>query len=317
MSTSDSDDSIDWLASDEDEDPKSSSPHRAEESPLPPSSSSSSSSPSSSLSSSRESPTSCFHSQRKKKKKRRRRSDSLDGGRRGVDADSPAASPSSPVAPLQGFTSPSERLSAASKRRSSGKRRGGEETAPDAEEELFSQKSGDLQLYLQPLSSILRALRSGRYSDRLSSFQESVAVDRIQRIMGVLENPLTSGRFLGTILKIEAMLQSWFPHIGPDRGAKKQKRHGGASSSPPPSSGRLHPSPVRTLKTPEPTQDSAVSSSTDPGPPPPGRRLGFKLRSPCLERLLQAKGSVVAPRTELTRGPIRARPALTEETTRP
>ncbi|KAG7242770.1 hypothetical protein INR49_020145 [Caranx melampygus] len=47
----------------------------------------------------------------------------------------------------------------------------------------------ELQCYIHPLSSILRGLKSGRYSERLSSFQESVAMDRIQRILGVLQNP--------------------------------------------------------------------------------------------------------------------------------
>ncbi|XP_056269349.1 circadian-associated transcriptional repressor-like isoform X2 [Pseudoliparis swirei] len=234
MSTSESDDSIDWLASDEDGGPKSSSPHRAEESPLP--------------------------------------------------LPPPA----------------SERLSAAPRRRPSGRRRGGAKTPPETEEELFSQKSAELQRYLQPLSSMLQDLRSGRYSSCLSSFQERVAMDRIQRIMGVLENPLTGGRVL---LKVEAMLHSWFPHAGPPA---EPKRHGGASSPPPSSlcsSRRLHPLPVCILTRPGPrpgrrrqgaTQDSSVSSSTDSPP----RRLGFKVRSPCLERLLLAKESVVAPRAE-------------------
>lgn len=125
-------------------------------------------------------------------------------------------------------------------------------------------------------------------------------MDRIQRIMGVLENPLTGGRVL---LKVEAMLHSWFPHAGPPA---EPKRHGGASSPPPSSlcsSRRLHPLPVCILTRPGPrpgrrrqgaTQDSSVSSSTDSPP----RRLGFKVRSPCLERLLLAKESVVAPRAE-------------------
>nr|XP_033933882.1 circadian-associated transcriptional repressor-like [Pseudochaenichthys georgianus] len=82
--------------------------------------------------------------------------------------------------------------------------------------EQFSQKCTELQCYIQSLSDILQGLRSGRYSERFSSFQESVAMDRIQRIMGVLQNPNMGGRFLSIVLKIAEMLHSWFPHIRPD-----------------------------------------------------------------------------------------------------
>uniref|UniRef100_A0A3P9NWA7 Uncharacterized LOC103466703 n=2 Tax=Poecilia reticulata TaxID=8081 RepID=A0A3P9NWA7_POERE len=47
----------------------------------------------------------------------------------------------------------------------------------------------------------------------LSSFQESVAMDRIQRIMGVLQNPFMGEKYVDIILKMEAMLKSWFPHV--------------------------------------------------------------------------------------------------------
>ncbi|KAG7249659.1 hypothetical protein CRUP_003568, partial [Coryphaenoides rupestris] len=59
----------------------------------------------------------------------------------------------------------------------------------DKEQQVFTSKCMALQCYIHPLSSILNGLRSGRYRERLSSFQESVAIDRIQRIMGVLRNP--------------------------------------------------------------------------------------------------------------------------------
>uniref|UniRef100_UPI0037E99B17 uncharacterized protein n=1 Tax=Semicossyphus pulcher TaxID=241346 RepID=UPI0037E99B17 len=292
MSTSDSDYSIDWLASDEDDydSPNRSSPQQAEEPPVPPSSSSL-----------RESPTSCFHCRATQRRRRmRRRSGCTDGG-----PDSPAAACS------------------------------------------------ELRCYLQPLSSILQGLRAGRYSERLSSFQESVAMDRIQRIMGVLQNPDMGGRFLSILLKIEEMLQSWFPHVklnvtqtDDSPAAKTQKQHP-SSASPPPSSPRslssdvesplasshssthlkwLHKSPICSLKTPESslslpawpasppparcsqemTQDNAVSSTSDlhsgpllrlPTAPHLSRGpLPFKISSPCLERLLQAKESIITPR---------------------
>lgn len=80
----------------------------------------------------------------------------------------------------------------------------------------------------------------------------------------------------------------------------------------------LHTSPVRSLKTPasppspasplppgctqEVTQDNAVSSTTDLHSVPLRRRRrrgpsSFKISSPCLQRLLQAKESIIAPRT--------------------
>ncbi|XP_039983691.1 circadian-associated transcriptional repressor-like isoform X2 [Xiphias gladius] len=351
MSTSDSDYSIDWLASDEDDydSPKTLSPQHAEEPPVPPSSPPSSSSSSSPPSSSQESPTSCFCSgaTRRRRRRRRRRSssssssdcrDCKDGG-----ADSPAAPQTPAAGPVQGFTSvcTQQTPSVESRHPSTGKRAHGagsdglcEKLQADTENELFSHKCTELQCYIQPLSSILRGLRSGRYSQRLSSFQESVAMDRIQRILGVLQNPNMGGRFLSIILKIEEMLQSWFPHIKPNllqtddsTPAKKQKHRG--SASPPPASYSsthlkwLHTSPLCSLKTPGPllaqapplparrsqevTQDNAVSSSTDSRTGPLRRLsanprlsqgpLPFKISSPCLERLLQAKDSIIAPRT--------------------
>lgn len=82
---------------------------------------------------------------------------------------------------------------------------------------LFACKCLELQCYIHPLSSILNGLRSGRYRERLSTFQESVAMDRIQRIMGVLQNPCMGERYVSIILKMEEMLKSWFPNIKPQR----------------------------------------------------------------------------------------------------
>uniref|UniRef100_A0A3Q1ENS6 Circadian-associated transcriptional repressor-like n=1 Tax=Acanthochromis polyacanthus TaxID=80966 RepID=A0A3Q1ENS6_9TELE len=78
---------------------------------------------------------------------------------------------------------------------------------------IFSRKCMELQCYIHPLSSILNGLRSGRYKERLSSFQESVAMDRIQRIMGVLQNPYMGEKYINIILKMEEMLKSWFPNV--------------------------------------------------------------------------------------------------------
>uniref|UniRef100_UPI003AAB8135 uncharacterized protein n=1 Tax=Centroberyx gerrardi TaxID=166262 RepID=UPI003AAB8135 len=80
---------------------------------------------------------------------------------------------------------------------------------------IFTRKCTELQCYIHPLSSILTGLRSGRYRQRLSSFQESVAMDRIQRIMGVLQNPCMGEKYVNIILKMEEMLKSWFPNVNP------------------------------------------------------------------------------------------------------
>ncbi|XP_022076454.2 circadian-associated transcriptional repressor-like isoform X1 [Acanthochromis polyacanthus] len=297
MSTSDSDFSVDWFASDEDEyddEPKTPSPETDE---LLPSSSSGC--------------CCCSAAQRSSKD--------------GVG-----------VSPVQGFTSVCPQLPVEKTHRLDRKRKHGEESdnRSNTESELFFHKCLELQSYIQPLNSILQNLRSGRYSQRLSSFQENVAVDRIQRILGVLQNPDKGGRFLSIILKIEEMLHTWFPHIKPNQAAdgssaKKLKQHRHGDISPPSdvvsaSSNSsthlkwLHTSPVFSLKTPEAspgrltscsqevTQDAAVSSSTDwTGQPPcpvanPRLRHGpplFKISSPCLERLLQATESIIAPRT--------------------
>lgn len=160
-------------------------------------------------------------------------------------------------------------------------------------------------------------------------------MDRIQRILGVLQNPDLGGRFLSIILKIEEMLHTWFPHIKPNQtndgsAAKKLKqcRHGdvsppsdvvSASSNSSTHLKWLHASPVFSLKRSEAspgrpaasnqevTQDAAVSSSSDWTNQPPRRPVAnprlrrgpppFKISSPCLERLLQATESIIAPRT--------------------
>ncbi|KAM7014922.1 uncharacterized protein LKV04_012479 [Tautogolabrus adspersus] len=356
MSTSDSDYSIDWLASDEDDcdSSKSLSPQHAEEPSVAPSSSSSS----------RESPTSYSHCGAEQRRKRRRRSDCRD-----IGSDSESAS----VSPVQGFTSVCAQAPVGAELRLNRKRThsSGEDglcakPQADTENELFFHKCSELQCYIAPLSSILQGLMSGRYSERLSSFQESLAMDRIQRIMGVLQNPYVGRRFFGLLLKIEEMLQSWFPHIkanvtqtdgGPAAKTLKVNMflllcqsvvmifslspHSSASLPPLSDVGSplaashsstrlkwLHTSPICSVKTPESTlarpaaspsspppaccsqeatQDHAVSSTSElhsetPHHLPPAPRvsrepLPFKIISPCLERLLQAKDSIIVPLT--------------------
>lgn len=152
MSTSDSDYSIDWLASDEDDydSPTRLSPQHAEESPVPPSSTSSTT------------PTSCIHSA------------AAPQGRRWSGCTGPPPASQTPtLSPVQGLTSVCEQLSEGSKHHYTRKRVHSahveglcEKTQTDTENELFSQKCTELQCYIQSLSDILRGLRSGRYSER-------------------------------------------------------------------------------------------------------------------------------------------------------
>ncbi|KAJ8340760.1 hypothetical protein SKAU_G00353930, partial [Synaphobranchus kaupii] len=82
-------------------------------------------------------------------------------------------------------------------------------------DKLLHHKCQELQCYILPLTSILNGLQSGRYRERLSSFQESVAMDRIRRILGVLQNPCMGERYINIILKVEVMLKTWFPNVKP------------------------------------------------------------------------------------------------------
>ncbi|KAE8288849.1 Circadian-associated transcriptional repressor ChIP-derived repressor of network oscillator [Larimichthys crocea] len=82
---------------------------------------------------------------------------------------------------------------------------------------LFAQKCAELQGFVKPLLELLNGLKRGRFDRGLSSFQQSVAMDRIQRIVGVLQRPNsgTQGRekYLNTLLQVEMMLKLWFPQI--------------------------------------------------------------------------------------------------------
>uniref|UniRef100_UPI00398E6D4F uncharacterized protein isoform X2 n=1 Tax=Pristiophorus japonicus TaxID=55135 RepID=UPI00398E6D4F len=71
----------------------------------------------------------------------------------------------------------------------------------------------ELQAFIRPLSVLLNGLKTGRYNKGLTSFQQSVAMDRIQRIVGVLQKPEMGERYLGTLLQVEMMLKVWFPHV--------------------------------------------------------------------------------------------------------
>lgn len=78
---------------------------------------------------------------------------------------------------------------------------------------LFAQKCAELQGFIRPLLELLNGLKRGRFDRGLSSFQQSVAMDRIQRIVGVLQRPNIGEKYLNTLLQVEMMLKLWFPQI--------------------------------------------------------------------------------------------------------
>ncbi|XP_052653993.1 28S ribosomal protein S21, mitochondrial isoform X2 [Harpia harpyja] len=91
----------------------------------------------------------------------------------------------------------------------------GGDAPPSDGDRLFAQKCQELRGFIRPLAELLEGLRRGRYDRGLSSFQQSVAMDRIQRIIGVLQKPEMGARYLGTLLQVEGMLRVWFPHVAP------------------------------------------------------------------------------------------------------
>ncbi|KAL0962569.1 hypothetical protein UPYG_G00341820 [Umbra pygmaea] len=79
----------------------------------------------------------------------------------------------------------------------------------------FAQKCSELQRFISPLLELLNGLKMGRFQRSLSSFQSSVAIDRLQRILGILQKPAMGEKFLHTLLQVEMMLKMWFPHVTP------------------------------------------------------------------------------------------------------
>lgn len=90
---------------------------------------------------------------------------------------------------------------------------------------LFAQKCKELQGFIRPLTDLLNGLKMGRFERGLSSFQQSVAMDRIQRIIGVLQKPQMGERYLRTLLQVEGMLKTWFPHIAAQKSSLRSSRH--------------------------------------------------------------------------------------------
>ncbi|KAL0985208.1 hypothetical protein UPYG_G00154110 [Umbra pygmaea] len=80
---------------------------------------------------------------------------------------------------------------------------------------LFAQKCAELQGFIRPLLELLNGLKAGRFDRGLSSFQQSVAIDRIRRIVGILRSPNVGEKYMNTLLQVELMLRMWFPHVAP------------------------------------------------------------------------------------------------------
>ncbi|XP_030644429.1 circadian associated repressor of transcription a [Chanos chanos] len=77
----------------------------------------------------------------------------------------------------------------------------------------FAQKCAELRGYIRPLLELLNGLKMGRYDKGLSTFQQSVAMDRLQRILGILQKPYLGEKHLRTLLQLEMMLKVWFPQV--------------------------------------------------------------------------------------------------------
>ncbi|CAN9504066.1 unnamed protein product [Ophioblennius macclurei] len=77
----------------------------------------------------------------------------------------------------------------------------------------FAQKCEDLHRFIRPLFELLHGLQAGRFDRGLTSFQQSVAMDRLQRILGVLQNPEMGEKYLQNLLQIEVLLKMWFPLV--------------------------------------------------------------------------------------------------------
>ncbi|KAF4100680.1 circadian associated repressor of transcription a [Onychostoma macrolepis] len=79
----------------------------------------------------------------------------------------------------------------------------------------FARKCAELHGYIRPLLELLKGLKTGRYDKGLSTFQQSVAIDRLRRIVGVLQKPDLGEKYMGTLLQLEMMLKIWFPQVRP------------------------------------------------------------------------------------------------------
>ncbi|XP_051520489.1 circadian-associated transcriptional repressor-like [Myxocyprinus asiaticus] len=97
----------------------------------------------------------------------------------------------------------------------------------------FARKCSELQRYIRPLMELLNGLKMGRYDKGLSTFQQSVAMERLRKILGVLQKPELGEKYMGTLLQLEIMLKVWFPHIMPQHRNTTPSLHSPIASMPP------------------------------------------------------------------------------------
>ncbi|XP_037532842.1 uncharacterized protein LOC119410010 [Nematolebias whitei] len=140
------------------------------------------------------------------------------GGTGGAEAKKDEGS-KSPGSQWNGLTDKAEEEEEVYRSKGDGSRLGLEETGPMSQKPksqgdlLFAQKCAELQGFVRPLLELLNGLKKGRFDHGLSSFQQSVAMDRIQRIVGVLQRPNCGEKYLNTLRQVEMMLKLWFPQI--------------------------------------------------------------------------------------------------------
>ncbi|KAA0710136.1 Circadian-associated transcriptional repressor [Triplophysa tibetana] len=77
----------------------------------------------------------------------------------------------------------------------------------------FACKCSELHGYVRPLLELLKGLKTGRFEKGLSTFQQSMAVERLRKILGVLQKPDLGDKYMGTILQLEVLLKVWFPQV--------------------------------------------------------------------------------------------------------
>ncbi|XP_055022509.1 circadian-associated transcriptional repressor-like [Boleophthalmus pectinirostris] len=100
-----------------------------------------------------------------------------------------------------------------------------EKSAASPGDLAFAQKCADLQRFHRPLLELLHGLKSGRFDKGLTSFQQSIAIDRLQRIVGILQKPEMGEKYLHNLLQIEVMLKAWFPQHNTKSNQTKATKH--------------------------------------------------------------------------------------------
>lgn len=97
----------------------------------------------------------------------------------------------------------------------------------------FARKCSELCGYIRPLLELLNGLKTGRFEKGLSTFQQSTAMDRLRKILGVLQRPDLGEKYMGTLLQVEVMLKVWFPQVIIQHRDETSSLHNPIASVPP------------------------------------------------------------------------------------